>query len=265
MRHTKVACHTSWIVVAPALTDLGLDDLVFYYFTEAKDPPTECDKEQVEDPGIDLCAEGLEKEPGADLETEESGPGDGKERPVHGVCQGATGRPWRCLGETSERTFHSGRHQAVDNLEWIARAKTALMIWGGQLSRDGAEAEDTASDRSPCERGKMLEGTPSLHQTAASRLVRRRARSSPPLNSMVHRGQAQCPRADSSCVEASALNEANRESDVLVAKIFSFQAHWTDCSSECHHHHDHDDEECQGQLSLDFHGTRHLAQNWAHK
>ena len=34
LRHAKVACRTSWIVVAPALTDLEtrLDDLVFYFF-----------------------------------------------------------------------------------------------------------------------------------------------------------------------------------------------------------------------------------------
>ena len=31
LRHTKVACHTSWIVVAPALTDLETSTI--YYFT----------------------------------------------------------------------------------------------------------------------------------------------------------------------------------------------------------------------------------------
>ena len=33
LRHTKVACRTSWIVVAPTLTDLETRRLVFYYFT----------------------------------------------------------------------------------------------------------------------------------------------------------------------------------------------------------------------------------------
>ena len=55
-----------------------------------------------------VCDKGPGKEPGTDLETEDSDtatecaeelveeirPGDGSERPVHGVCQGATRRSW---------------------------------------------------------------------------------------------------------------------------------------------------------------------------
>ena len=99
----------------------------------------------------------------------------------------------------------------------MASAKKALMILRGERKRLAEQrsaqlvevstevpwrrpAEDTPGDGSPCERGQMPEGTPSLQRTAAlvkRRLLRTRARLSPlhtPFSTEVA-----SPTPDSSC------------------------------------------------------------------
>ena len=169
--------------------------------TEAKDPSTECDKEQEQDHDIDLCAEGLEKEPGFDLETEES--------------------------DTSTEHTEELMEEIESDLE--TEANDPYTVYAKELpddpridlekranepsTRDRRRwAVDTAGDRSPWERGKIPEGTPSLHWTAVINCEQATLR--PLLKFMFHRGHTQHLRVDSSCVEASALNAA------IVRKTF---------------------------------------------
>ena len=94
------------------------------------------------------CAKELVEVPGSDLETEAKDP--------YTVWATELPHDLGTEGETSELKFHSGRRQAVDSPRYGQNncPETALSRRHGKRPQ-------------PCERGKVPEGTPSLHWTAA--------------------------------------------------------------------------------------------------